>query len=323
MKALVTAPYNKEGLKKLEEYIDSVHYHSWKTNDRAFTPSELIELLGKEEYDVFITEHDQVDKSVIDSCPSLKLIGVCRGTPSNVDVGYAESKNIKVVNTPGRNAQAVAEMFIGNLITFYRKTIQAHQWLKNKNWEEGAHTSYLEFKGNELAGKTVGMVGFGAVGQHIAKLLKAFPAQVVFYDPYYKNANGQFKSVSLEEVFEQSDIVTINLPANESTRGMIDKGLIDKMSKESVFVNMSRAMVVHTEDLNSAIQDNRIRGAILDVFDHEPPGTIDYMLIDHPNVLATPHIAGATHEVEDHHVEIMNKQIVNWIKENYERISDH
>lgn len=323
MKALITAPYNDAGLHILKEYFDTLHYHSWKMKNRAFRPDELIEMLQNEEYDVFITEHDEVDKSVIDACPTLKVIGVCRGTPSNVDVSYAKQKNIKVLNTPGRNAQAVAELFIANVITFYRKTILARQWLLDEKWEKGAHTSYLEFKGNELAGKTVGMVGFGAVGQHIAKMLESFPAKVIYYDPYYKDSNGRFSSVSLEDVFEKSDIVTINLPANESTKEMIDRHLIDRMKSEALFVNMSRAMVVKTPDLIEALQQDEICGAVLDVFDHEPPGQNDYTLINHPNVLATPHIAGATHEVEDHHVEIMNTQITTWIKENYERISNH
>src|SRR5699024_11316124 len=121
MKALITAPYNDAGLHILKEYFDTLHYHSWKMKNRAFRPDELIEMLQNGEYDVFITEHVEVDKSVIDACPTLKVIGVCRGTPSNEDVSYAKQRNIKVLNTPGRNAQAVAELFIGNYVRLYQR----------------------------------------------------------------------------------------------------------------------------------------------------------------------------------------------------------
>ena len=316
MKVLVTAPYNDKGLEELRAVFGEVDYRTWKEVGRAFLPNELIDMLQKKAYDVFITEHDDVDRSVIDSCPSLKLIGVCRGTPSNVDVAYAKEKGITVVNTPGRNAQAVAEMFIANVITFYRKTIVGRQWLIDGKWADGAHTSYLEFKGNELAGKVVGMVGFGAVGQHIARMLEAFPATVQYYDPFYTDSNTAFKSVSLETIFATSDIVAINLPVNDATKGMIDGSLISLMKADALFVNMSRAVVVNRADLIDAIENEKIRGAIVDVFNHEPPDAEDYRIIRHPNVLATPHIAGATFEVEDHHVVIMKKQIDTWLKEN-------
>src|SRR5690625_417707 len=288
MKVLVTAPYNEAGLQELKSKFDEVDYHSWKENGRGYQPEELAELLKRKPYSIFITEHDDVNRIAIDACPTLRLIGVCRGTPSNVDTDYANQKGIQILNTPGRNAQAVAEMFIANVITFYRKTIQARQWLMDGKWEEGAHTSYLEFKGNELAGKTVGMVGFGAVGQHIGRML--------------------------EMIFESSDIVAINLQVNDTTRGMIGRELISRMKSNAVFVNMSRAAVVDREALIAALEAKAIRGAILDVFDHEPPDEKDMELIRRSNVLATPHIAGATYEVEDHHVRIMNEKLEEWMR---------
>lgn len=314
MKVLVTAPYNEAGLQELKSKFDEVDYHSWKENGRGYQPEELAELLKRKPYSIFITEHDDVNRIAIDACPTLRLIGVCRGTPSNVDTDYANQKGIQILNTPGRNAQAVAEMFIANVITFYRKTIQARQWLMDGKWEEGAHTSYLEFKGNELAGKTVGMVGFGAVGQHIARMLEVFPCGIQYYDPYYQDENQNYEPVELEMIFESSDIVAINLPVNDTTRGMIGRELISRMKSNAVFVNMSRAAVVDREALIAALEAKAIRGAILDVFDHEPPDEKDMELIRRSNVLATPHIAGATYEVEDHHVRIMNEKLEEWMR---------
>lgn len=316
VKALITAPYNESGLQDLRDLGVETDYRSWKDQGRGYLPEELKEMLAEDAYEIFITEHDTVDRSVIESCPSLRLIGVCRGTPSNVDVAFAESRGIEVLNTPGRNAQAVAEMFIANVITFYRKTMVARQWLIDGEWDAGAHTSYLHFKGNELAGKTVGMVGFGAVGRHIARMLTAFPCRILYYDPYYTSEDTTYRSVDLDAVFEESDIVAINLPVNESTKGMIGAELLGKMKSSAVLVNMSRAVVLDREALITALEKKAIRGAVVDVFDHEPPDERDYLIIRHPDVLATPHIAGATFEVEDHHVRIMNERLETWLKEN-------
>ena len=312
MTILITAPYHEAGRRDLEERFGKVVYKVWKDNGRAFNAAELDQLLNETQADALITEHDEVTEAVIRNHPGLKFIGVCRGTPSNVSVSTAAELGIAVFHTPARNAQAVAELFIANVITFLRKTIPATEWLEGRNWQKGAHASYLQFKGNELAGKIVGMVGFGAVGQRIASMLKPFPCPVKFYDPFINGSFDGYEQVGIDEIFETCDIVSIHLPVNEETKGMIGKTLIDKMKKEAIFVNTARAVVVNRNDLLDAIEGNRIRGAILDVFDYEPPDAIDYRLIDHPHVLATPHTAGATHEVEDHHVTILNKKLADW-----------
>lgn len=311
MTILITAPYNEAGRQELESCFGKVIYKVWKENGRAFNAAELNRLLDETQADALITEHDEVTDEVVRNHPHLQFIGVCRGTPSNVAVKTAAELGIEVFYTPARNAQAVAELFIANVITFLRKTLPAIEWLRGRNWQKGAHASYLQFKGNELAGKTIGMVGFGAVGRRIAGMVKAFPCPVKFYDPFIKGSFDGYEQVGLDEVFETSDIVSIHLPVNASTIGMIDKKLISKMKPDALFINTARASVVDRNALLEAIENNRIRGAILDVFDHEPPDAIDYRLIDHPNVLATPHTAGATDEVEDHHVTILNEKLLS------------
>lgn len=312
MKILITAPYNERSRKVLEETLGEVIYKPWKPHGRAYNQQELMALLQETGADALITEHDEVTERVIDAYPHLQFIGVCRGTPSNVAVDRAAGAHIPVFNTPARNAQAVAEMFVANVITFMRKTIAAREWLTGENWEAGAHDSYLQFKGNELAGKAIGMVGFGAIGQRIADMVRDFPCTIRFYDPFVESPDEAYRKVSLEEVFESSDIVSVHLPVNEDTRGMIGKSLLDKMQPNAIFVNTARAVVVNREALLDTLENRRIAGAVLDVFDHEPPDETDYRLIHLPNVLATPHIAGATHEVEDHHAAIMNEKLLNW-----------
>ncbi|WP_431215957.1 NAD(P)-dependent oxidoreductase [Puia sp. P3] len=169
----------------------------------------------------------------------------------------------------------------------------------------------MQFKGNELAGKTIGMVGFGAVAQRIAEMVRGFPCFIQFYDPYISSADATFKKTTLEDVFAHSDIVSIHLPVTDETVGMIDRRLIGTMKSDAIFVNTARASVVNRDHLLEAIENRRIGGAVLDVFNFEPPDEKDYRLINSPLVLATPHTAGATHEVEDHHVDILNKKY--WI----------
>lgn len=313
MNILLTAPYNEKEIKILKSIFDAnIVYHSWKPNGRAYNPEEVIRLLSASKADAYIAEHDRITREVIESYSRLKFIGVCRGTPSNADISTASAHQIPVFYTPARNAQAVAELFLANVITFYRNTLAAVRWLQTGAWQKGAHDSYLQFKGNELAGKTIGIVGFGAIGHRIAGMVADFPAYVKYYDPYVKETLTNAVPVSLGEVFAGSDIVSIHLPANNETKGMINYSLISLMKKDAIFVNTSRAMVVNREDLLNALLNKTIRGAILDVFDAEPPDELDYKLIRLANVLATPHIAGATHEVEDHHARIMNENLLNW-----------
>ncbi len=312
MRILVTAPYHANGQAELAALLGEVIYKPWKVNERAFNEDELIHLIASTKADALITEHDHVTSKVINANPHLAFIGVCRGTPSNVCLKTAQEKNIPVFHTPARNAQAVAELFIATVIDLLRKTLASNQWLKEKKWDDGAHTSYLQFKGNELANRTIGLVGFGAVAQRIAHMVENFPCAIQFFDPFIEQGNPKYKKTSLVDLFKTSDIVSIHLPVNDSTIGMINHELISTMQTDAILVNTARASVVKRDDLLYAIENNLIRGAVLDVFDHEPPDEKDYRLINHPNVLATPHIAGATHEVEDHHVAIMNKKIINW-----------
>ncbi|ARV43961.1 hydroxyacid dehydrogenase [Bacillus subtilis] len=312
MTVLVTAPYNEEGRKELEKLFGSVAYHTWKEQGRAYREDEIIQLLKETNAKGLITELDQVTDSVFASVPELSFVGVCRGMPSNVDVAAASKRGIPVFYTPGRNAQAVAEMFIGNVISFLRHTSTSNQWLKDGKWDSDYLQAYVKFKGNELTGKTVGMVGFGAVGQRIAKLLTAFDCKIKYYDPYVQDDHPQYEKVSLKTVFSVSDIVSVHLPRTEETLGLIDRAYFDLMKESAIFVNTSRAVVVKRDDLLSVLKEHKIRGAILDVFYHEPPEESDYKLISLPNVLATPHLAGATFEVEDHHVTILNEALKKW-----------
>src|SRR5690606_27551027 len=136
----------------LEKQFGEVVYRSWKPKGSAYNETEIGELLQSTGAEALITEHDHVTEQVIRSVPKLQFIGVCRGTPSNVSVATATELGIPVFYTPARNAQAVAEMFISNVTLLLRNTLPGIDWLKGRQWQAGAHDSYLHFKGNELAG---------------------------------------------------------------------------------------------------------------------------------------------------------------------------
>ncbi|MBC9929857.1 NAD(P)-dependent oxidoreductase [Chitinophaga qingshengii] len=321
MKIFVTAPYHEQGLQTLRRQFGEVIYQPWKPHGRAFNEAELLTMLQAAQPDALITEHDQVTEKVITANPQLQFIGVCRGTPSNVAVATATAMGIPVFFTPARNAQAVAELFLSNVILLLRQTMPAMQWLKDRQWQAGAHDSYLYFKGNELAGKTIGMIGFGAIGQLIARMVKDFPCPIQFYDPYVPE-QGTYRKTTLEDVFASSDIVSVHLPVTSATKGMINGQLLKMMKKDAIFINTARSAVVQREGLLEVLEKKLIRGAILDVFDNEPPDELDYRIIDMPHVIATPHIAGATFEVEDHHVNIMNRALLQWYAQDNKQIAE-
>lgn len=315
MNILITAPYDDNCRAEIEKSFGNVFYFPWKEKGAPYNQDQLLEMLNKYDIDGLITELDEVNQFVIEHASNLKFIGVCRANPVNVDLEAANQHQIPVFNTPARNAQAVTEILIGSLISFYRNIGESNSWLKDRKWNENNDRPYLMFRGNEIAGKTVGFVGFGAVGSKVANILKEFPCNIQYYDPFVES-NEHYEEVSLEDLFKTSDIVSIHLPVNESTKGLIDAELLNSMMPNSVLVNTARAAVIDQQSLYTILKEGKICGAILDVFENEPPLDDDYNLIELSNVLATPHIAGASYEVEDHHSYIMNRNINKYFLEN-------
>src|SRR5699024_12309590 len=150
-----------------------------------------------------------------------------RSNPVNVNIEAANKKSTPVFNTPARNAQAVTELLIGNLISFYRNIISSNKWIREDNWKETNTRPYLKFRGNEVAGRTVGFVGFGAVGQTTANSLKKFPADIQFYDHFVDvdEVEHRYKKVDLDVLFRTSDVISIHLPVNDSTKNLVNKDL--------------------------------------------------------------------------------------------------
>lgn len=243
-----------------------------------------------EKYEVIITQFTPIGKKMIDKAKSLKYIGVLRGGTENVDQEYAEKKGIKVLNTAGRNARAVAEFTVGLILSETRNIARTnaamHQdiWLKDFPNKENIP---------EIGGKTVGIIGFGHIGQLVGKFLKGMDANVIYYDPYVKKLEGYKKISTIEELVRQADIVSIHMRATEETHHIINKTIFDLMNEKTYFINSARSALVDEKAMIEALQNNQIAGAAIDTFDEEPL-PVDSPFLKLKNVTLTSHLAGST-----------------------------
>lgn len=243
--------------------------------------------------DLLVVHFCPVSKELIERHDHLELIGTCRTGLSYIDTDAAKANRVPVINCVGRLANAVADFTVGMIICEARNIARGHHGLKNGEWIR----RYPNL-GNipDLPGRTVGLVGLGAIGQATAKRLKAFDMEIIAYDPYIDPAlpaSLGIAMVALEELMSRSDFVSIHVDLNPSTKNLISAELIGRMKRNSYFINTSRASVVDEKALISALKNNRIAGAALDVYQDEPPG-IDHPLVALENVTLTPHMAGGS-----------------------------
>ena len=319
MKVYVRAPYPEKNLNELKTMFDEVVYEPWTETGERYYEDEMLENLLKVQPDVLITELDRVTEKVLNGYKGLKFIGDCRATPANLDVAACTKAGVPVLCTPGRNNQAVAELVAALIIMHMRHGLESIQWIKDGKWVEGT-TPYFLWMGNELQGKRVGLVGFGAVSQALAKILDGFECDVCYYD-YKGRAYGHYTPLSLEELFATCDVVSLHLPVSDSTRGIVTEKLLRSMKKTALFVNAGRSALVDTEALINVLNEKAIAGAVIDVLDNEPPTAKDLEILNCPNTIVTPHICGASYEVTNHQADILNARLKQFVAgENLERI---
>lgn len=233
-----------------------------------------------------------VDPELIDLMLNLKLVIRAGEGTDNIDKKYANSKGVKAANTPGANNNSAAEHAIALMFTVLRKTNLADSSMKIGEWEKSA------FTGNELANKTLGIIGFGRIGQIVAKRLAGFEPKILFYDPIIEKTDipNATKMTDLEEIFRQADIITIHVPLIEQTKNLIDKKLFNVMKPTSIIVNAARGKIVNEEDLYDALSNKKIRGAGFDVFAEEP--LKNSKLTTLKNIVLTPHLGASTEEAQ-------------------------
>jgi D-3-phosphoglycerate dehydrogenase len=225
----------------------------------------------------------------------LKVIGCTRGDPNNVDVEAATKAGIPVLRAPGRNADGVAEICIALLFAVNRGVVVADKECRQGDIYRDGTIPYQRFRAWQLAGKTVGLVGYGAVARALEWRLKGLGMSVISYDPYVAEATH-----SLDDLLTEADVVSMHAPVLDSTRGMIGAEQFAKMKPGAVYINAARAALHDTDAMVTALQSGHLGGAGLDHFDHEwldPKSTLASL----PNVVLTPHIGGATYDTEANH----------------------
>jgi phosphoglycerate dehydrogenase-like enzyme len=258
--------------------------------------------------DILIIANNPLSREVIRSAKNLKYISVAFTGVDHVDKEACIEKGIKVSNSQGYATEAVAELTIGMIISLLRNIVKCDEVTRHEGTKEG-------LVGFELNGKTVGIVGTGAIGLRTAELLKAFNCKLIGYS---RSESSKGKSlgieyVSLEELLSQSDIVSIHVPLTEETKNLINKDRLSLMKRSSILINVARGPVVDSKALAYALNNETIAGAGIDVFEVEPPVPSDHPLFDAKNILVTPHVAFATKESMVKRADIVFDNVYSWL----------
>lgn len=241
--------------------------------------------------DVIMIANMPLKGEVIRACKNLKFINVAFTGVDHVDLAAAKEMGVKVSNASGYSTQSVAELALGMMLSLLRNVPQVEERCRAGKTKDG-------LVGTELRGKTVGIVGAGAIGQNTGRLCKAFGCKVIAYNHRPKQAaEGTIDEfVDLDTLTREADIISLNCPLNDSTRGMFDFGRIAMMKKTAILINVARGPVVDSRALADALNEGRIAGAGIDVFETEPPLDVNHPLLHTPNTIVTPHVAFASKE---------------------------
>lgn len=246
-------------------------------------------------YDVLIMRVDpQIDAEIIEAAENLKFIGVCSVGLNHIDMDAAKAKGIKVQNAPGLNGNAVAELTLCKMLELARMTVAANNEVKfNKSWDK------YKYMGSELKGKTVGILGFGRIGQRVGFLCRAFGMKVLAYDPYlpmeiFEKEQAQGTQTDPLFVLHNADFVTIHVPLTNETRNLVCKEQIEQMRPGAFVLNMSRGGIVNEEDAYEALKSGQLGGYATDVMEVElsEDGELKSPLFECENFIVSPHLGG-------------------------------
>ncbi|MEI4472416.1 2-hydroxyacid dehydrogenase [Frigidibacter sp. MR17.24] len=256
-------------------------------------PEDYFDFLA--DLDILITHLAPITARSLEHAPRLKTIAVSRGGPVNIEMAAARARGIAVVNTPGRNASAVAEFTVASLLAETRNLIRGHQTVARG--EFGRSFYHYDHTGPELCELTVGIVGYGDIGTRVARLLRPFGCAILIYDPFKdltpeEQAAG-FEKCGLDALIARADVVTLHPRVTPETKGMMSRDRIMAMKPGGYIVNTTRGQVLDYPALYDALRSGHLKGAALDTFDPEPPPA-DWPLLKLPNVTLSPHIAGAS-----------------------------
>ncbi len=306
---LILAPFAERELERLAGRLH-IEYESWMDSRRMHDPDELAARLNGLGASVLVIELDFVFEEVFEAVPSLKFVGICRAATSHVDIEAATASGVAVVNTPTRNAQAVAEHALGLMLALARRIPEGHSYIAGGRWLNPI-APYVELRGVELAGRTLGIVGLGAIGRRLAEMARAIGMTCIAYDPYVDAPPG-VSLKDLDEVLASSDFVAIHAPLTRETEGLIGARRLAHMMPTAYLVNLSDARIVDLDALVAALKSKSIAGAALDVFETHPI-TPNHPLLELDNVILTPHLGGATIETIERYSKMMTDDILRFL----------
>ena len=301
MKVLVTPTSlqpgkNEAALKPLREFADELVFNE---SGKPLSEEDLIPKL--QGCDGYIAGLDQITEKVLSSCPNLKVVSRYGAGYDRVDINAAKNLNIKVTNTPGVNAQAVGELTFGLILSIARKIPYLNHATRDGHW--------IRSTGMELKGKTLGILGLGAIGKVVAQCAQGFGMKVIAYDPFINDTyckEHHIESVSFEELMHSSNVVSLHLPLTDATRHLIDATAIDLLPDGAILVNASRGGIIDETAAYAALKKGKLSGLGLDAFETEPPTASPLFELD--NVIVTPHTGAHTKEATDNmaHASIQN-----------------
>lgn len=285
MRVLVADSINEKGIAELEKVAEVVV-------DTDITPEELLETI--KDFDaIIVRSRTKVTREVIEAAPRLKIIARAGVGVDNIDVKAATEKGIMVINAPESTSITVAEHTMGLILALARKIHLADKSVKEGRWDKS------KFMGIELNNKTLGVIGMGRIGSQVVKRAKSFGMNVLVHDPYISRETADemgVEIVDLETLLKKSDIITIHVPLTPETRYLISDRELDMMKDTAFIINCARGGIVDEKALYNALNEGRIGGAALDVFEEEPPK--DSPLLELDNVVLTPHIGASTVEAQ-------------------------
>ena len=284
----------------LEKGVEFVHY------ERSLDENVLLsELDGA---DAAIIANMPFPSSVIAKSGSLKFIDVAFTGTDHVGLDAAKKKGIAVSNASGYSNEAVSELVLGMVLSFMRNISKVEERCRNGKDKTG-------LVGNEVKGKTVGIVGLGKIGRRTAEIFSCLGAKILACSrSRHSDAPSYVSEVEMDELLTSSDIVILHCPLTPETRGLIGKKELERMKSSAILVNVARGPVVDEKALCEALEKGEIRGALVDVFDKEPPLSLDTPLLSAPNTLLTPHVAFATKESMSLRAEIVFENLRAWME---------
>jgi len=308
---LITAPFSEGAAEELRRRFDVTVVPP----SRAAGPlADRVPRSVLADANVAVAELEQVDDETLDLAPRLQLVVSCRANPVNVDLPACARRGIPVATTPGRNAEVTADFAFALLMATVRHLSAAERWLRAGNWSESdLFESYERFAGIGLRGRTLGILGGGAVGSRVVRPARAFGMAVKVYDPCVPaDAFGtDAEVVELDDLLSTADIVTVHVPLSPDTEGLLGRRELALLKPEAYLINAGRAAIIDEDALREVLRERRIAGAGFDVF-HREPLSPDDELMSMDNVTMTPHIAGASKDVVAEHSRMAVEAIAAW-----------